>query len=65
MIKLTREEPHERFASIDKNAADINNNTYWKNFGIQLLQKYEVDAKVLTPVELVYKAFITGYATRI
>lgn len=58
MIKLTREEPADRFASIEKNAQDINANSYWQSFGIKLLQKYEVDAKVLTPVELIYKVWI-------
>jgi hypothetical protein len=54
MIRLTREEPADRFNSIDRNVSEINNNSYWKNFGVKIYQKMEVDAKVLNPVELIY-----------
>jgi hypothetical protein len=54
MIKLTRQDPQDRFNSIEENANDIRGNTYWQNFAIPILAKFEVEGKVLTPVTLVY-----------
>lgn len=54
MITLTRQTPEERFHSIEQNANDVRSNTYWQNFAIPILKQFEVDAKVLNPVELVY-----------
>jgi len=54
MIKLTRQEPAERFQGIENNANDVRQNTYWQNFAIPILQKFEVEARVLVPVELTY-----------
>jgi len=54
MIKLTRQEPPDRFQGIENSANDIRTNVYWQNFAIPILQKFEVTAKVLFPVDLIY-----------
>jgi len=54
VISMARNEPVERFRLIDESAQNIRNSQYWQNFGINILDKHEVDGKLLPTYQLTY-----------
>jgi eukaryotic translation initiation factor 2C len=55
MIKLTREDPADRLKHAASIVNSVNGNQYWSAFGIRILNRFEADCKVLTPIEVQYK----------